>query len=288
MIIGKIINNNVISSWDQDGSEIIIMGRGLGFQKKTGQEVAEDGIEKIFRLESKDVRERFKDLLASMPLEYIQVSADIISYARKNLNTKLSQNVYLTLTDHIGFAIERFKDGMDFSNALYREIKRFYPQEFEIGMHALLLIEERTGIRLPDDEAASIAIHLVDAEFDIKVRDTWAMTNMIQSMMELLENNLKLPPEDSLYRDRLASNLKFLAHRMLLLPPAEGREDIVFSNFVKNHCAGDYALAEKVKKHVKEQYGCDMTGEEQIYLALQLKQAGGFTDTIQTKGKQES
>ena len=69
MIIGKIINNNVISSWDQDGSEIIIMGRGLGFQKKTGQEVAEDGIEKIFRLESKDVRERFKDLLASMPLE---------------------------------------------------------------------------------------------------------------------------------------------------------------------------------------------------------------------------
>ena len=124
--------------------------------------------------------------------------------------------------------------------------------------------------------------------FDIKVRDTWAMTNMIQSMMELLENNLKLPPEDSLYRDRLASNLKFLAHRMLLLPPAEGREDIVFSNFVKNHCAGDYALAEKVKKHVKEQYGCDMTEEEQIYLALQLKQAGGFTDTIQTKGKQES
>lgn len=68
MIIGKIINNNVISSWDQDGSEIIIMGRGLGFQKKTGQEVAEDGIEKIFRLESKDVRERFKDLLASMPV----------------------------------------------------------------------------------------------------------------------------------------------------------------------------------------------------------------------------
>ena len=107
MIIGKIINNNVVSSWDEEGKEIIVMGRGLGFQKKAGQDVAEDGIEKIFRLESKDVRERFKDLLASMPLEYIQVSADIISYARKNLNTKLSQNVYLTLTDHIGFAIEQ-------------------------------------------------------------------------------------------------------------------------------------------------------------------------------------
>ena len=285
MIIGKIINNNVVSSWDEEGREIIIMGRGLGFQKKAGQEVAEDGIEKIFRLESKDVRERFKDLLASMPLEYIQVSADIISYARKNLNTKLSQNVYLTLTDHIGFAIERFKDGMDFSNALYREIKRFYPQEFGIGMHALCLIEERTGIRLPDDEAASIAIHLVDAEFDIKVRDTWAMTNMIQDMMQILEGSLNLPPEDSLYRDRLASNLKFLAHRMLLLPPVEGREDEVFRDFVRNHCSREYGLAEKVKMHVKEKYGCEMTGEEQIYLALQLKQAGSFTDIIQNNRK---
>lgn len=285
MIIGKIINNNVVSSWDEEGKEIIIMGRGLGFQKKAGQEVAEDGIEKIFRLESKDVRERFKDLLASMPLEYIQVSADIISYARKNLNTKLSQNVYLTLTDHIGFAIERFKDGMDFSNALYREIKRFYPQEFGIGMHALCLIEERTGIRLPDDEAASIAIHLVDAEFDIKVRDTWAMTNMIQDMMQILEGSLYLPPEDSLYRDRLASNLKFLAHRMLLLPPVEGREDEVFREFVRNHCSREYELAEKVKNHVKEQYGCEMTGEEQIYLALQLKQAGSFTDIMQNNRK---
>ena len=146
------------------------MGRGLGFQEKDRSRKWLRTALKKYSGWSKDVRERFKDLLASMPLEYIQVSADIISYARKNLNTKLSQNVYLTLTDHIGFAIERFKDGMDFSNALYREIKRFYPQEFEIGMHALLLIEERTGIRLPDDEAASIAIHLVDAEFDIKVR----------------------------------------------------------------------------------------------------------------------
>ena len=152
-------------------------------------------------------------------------------------------------------------------------------------MHALCLIEERTGIRLPDDEAASIAIHLVDAEFDIKVRDTWAMTNMIQDMMQILEGSLNLPPEDSLYRDRLASNLKFLAHRMLLLPPVEGREDEVFRDFVRNHCSREYGLAEKVKMHVKEKYGCEMTGEEQIYLALQLKQAGSFTDIIQNNRK---
>lgn len=276
MNIEKVINNNVISSRDEDGKEIIVMGRGIGFHKKAGQKVEEENVSKIFRLESKDVLKHFKDLLQNMPLEYIQVSDDIISYARKALNTKLSQNVYLTLTDHIGFAIERFKDDMVFSNALYEEIKRFYPEEFQIGMHALKLIEERTGIRLPDDEAASVAIHLVNAEFDLKVRDTWAMTNIIQEMMTVLEQELKLPPEGSLHKDRLSSNLKFLAHRLLFLPPAEREKDRKFNDFVKSYCSREYEITDKLKKYVKNKFYCDMTEEEQIYLALQLKQAGSI------------
>ena len=163
MVVGKVINNNVISSWDADHNEIIVMGRGIGFQKRPGQTVSEADVEKIFRLENSDVRRQFENLLENIPLENIQVSADIIAYAKEQLNTRLSQNVYLTLTDHISFAITRYREGMDFSNALYLEIKRFYPQQFEIGMHALDLIAECTGIRLPDDEAASIAIHLVNA-----------------------------------------------------------------------------------------------------------------------------
>lgn len=273
MVIEKVINNNVVSSWDDEGNELIIMGRGIGFQKKPGGFIKDGEIEKVFRLESRNVREKFKDLLASMPLEYIQVSADIISYAKENLNTRLSQNVYLTLTDHIGFAIGRFEDGMDFSNALYGEIKRFYPQEFDIGMYALRLIEERTGIRLPDDEAASIAIHLVDAEFDIKVRDAWAMTNLLQGVVDLLEEHLSLPADGSFYRDCLISNLKFLAHRLLLLPPGEEERDEAFCEFVRKHCAKEYRMAQEVKKYVEDEYHCKMTEKEQVYLAIQLKQA---------------
>ena len=194
MVVGKVINNNVISSWDADHNEIIVMGRGIGFQKRPGQTVSEADVEKIFRLENSDVRRQFENLLENIPLENIQVSADIIAYAKEQLNTRLSQNVYLTLTDHISFAITRYREGMDFSNALYLEIKRFYPQQFEIGMHALDLIAEYTGIRLPDDEAASIAIHLVNAQFDTKVRDTWRVTNVIRDTIKILEEELSLPP----------------------------------------------------------------------------------------------
>ena len=51
MIINKVINNNVLSTHDENNREIVLMGKGIGFQKKVGDEVAEDKIEKRFVLD---------------------------------------------------------------------------------------------------------------------------------------------------------------------------------------------------------------------------------------------
>ena len=42
MVIDKIINNNIVSAFDEKGLEVVIMGRGIGFQMKRGQEVPSD------------------------------------------------------------------------------------------------------------------------------------------------------------------------------------------------------------------------------------------------------
>src|SRR5699024_3117402 len=97
-------------------------------------------------------------------LERAQISADIISFAKSNLNLKLNQSIYVTLTDHINFAIERFEQGINLQNALLWEIKRFYPHEFDLGRYALELVKERIGVELPEDEAGFIALHFVNAE----------------------------------------------------------------------------------------------------------------------------
>ncbi|MEF2574558.1 MAG: CAT RNA binding domain-containing protein, partial [Eisenbergiella sp.] len=90
MKIQKVINNNVISALDENGQEIVAMGRGIGFQKKAGEEMPESAVEKVFRLESPDLLERFKQVLANMPLECIQISDRIISYAKERLSMRLN------------------------------------------------------------------------------------------------------------------------------------------------------------------------------------------------------
>ena len=271
MKIIKIINNNIISSLDSDQNEIVIMGRGIGFGKKIGQEIEEEKIEKIFRMEESSSLEQFKNLLKNLPLEYIQISNEIITYAKEQLDMELNQNVYITLMDHISFALERFKEGMVFSNAILAEIKRFYPEEYAIGQWSLNLIAQRTGTRLPEDEAASIALHLVTEEFNIKVRDSYSITVLLEEMIEIINSEIKIPTEDTLYKDRLIVNLKFLAHRLLMLPQENIQPDEVFYDFVKEHCAKEFKIVQKLNRHAFEKYGCQMSEEELIYMTLNVK-----------------
>lgn len=114
MRIEKIINNNIISTRDDQGVELMAMGKGIGFAQKPGNEIDDKAVEKIFRLENIDNKEYFKQLLASLPLEHIRLATDIIAYAKESLGLILSPNVYLTLTDHIGFTLSQAsgRDGL--------------------------------------------------------------------------------------------------------------------------------------------------------------------------------
>lgn len=67
MKIHKVINNNVVSTFDEAGQELVVMGRGLAFQKKSGEEVDETKIEKVFTLKDPQTFDNFKLLLREIP-----------------------------------------------------------------------------------------------------------------------------------------------------------------------------------------------------------------------------
>ena len=180
MVIKKIINNNIISARDDKGIELVAMGKGIGFGRRAGEEVEESKIEKVFRLENIDDTEYFKSLLASLPIEFVRLSNQIISYAKETLGFELNSNIYLGLTDHINFAIERQKKGMVFSNALHDEIKLFYPNEYLVGKHALYLIENQTGNPGmakggSGDVLAGMILSLLGQGFPLKQAVPWAV-----------------------------------------------------------------------------------------------------------------
>ena len=240
MLIEKVINNNIVSAFDDTGREVVVMGRGLGFGVRPGQPVNEKKIEKVFRIKSRDTADQLKELLADMPLERVQISADIISFAKSNLNLKLNQSIYVTLTDHINFAIDRFEQGINLQNALLWEIKRFYPHEFELGRYALELVKERIGVELPEDEAGFIALHFVNAEYGTDIRDAFRFPNQLKDILEITSDELGIVlDERTLHYERFVTHLKFLLQRVYrreLLPNEEDElADLMRTKYPKEY-----------------------------------------------------
>lgn len=271
MKIDKIINNNIVSAIEADGKEVVIMGRGLGFGMKPGKEIPEGKIEKVFRLDSQNSTDKFKELLANLPLEHIQASTEIINYAKSVLNRRLNQSIYITLTDHINFAIERFKEKMMFTNPLLNEIKTFYKEEYLIGEYAVALIERRIGITLPVDEAGFIALHIVNAEYNTAMRDTIDITTLIQNVVKIVKEYFSMDlDETSLNYQRFVTHLRFLAQR-IIGGEMLNSENPEFNQLISQMYPEEYACSLKLKDYIQVTYHHDMTEEETAYLAVHIK-----------------
>lgn len=271
IIIEKVINNNIISAYEKSGAEVIVMGRGIGFKKKQGEMVPADQISKIFRIKSRTLAEQFKELLANMPLERVRISDEIISHAKDHLKLKLNQSIFVTLTDHINFAIERVSQGIEPQNALLWEIKRFYPQEFQLGIYALELIQDRLDILLPEDEAGFIALHFVNAEYGTDIRDAVKFPDQMQAIVDIVERDLGiLLDESSLHYERFMTHIKFLIQRIYRkeLLSSEDRE---LSLLMQRKYPREYQCSLKVAEYIMQATGSRLSEEEIMYLSVHIR-----------------
>ncbi|MFJ8531003.1 BglG family transcription antiterminator LicT [Bacillus sp. NPDC094106] len=271
MKIAKVINNNVVSVFNDQSEELVIMGRGIAFQKRPGDSVDEERIEKVFELKNKDVSDKFKTLLYEIPIEYMEVSEEIISYAKTKFGRDLNDSIYVSLTDHIHFAIERNKKGLDIKNALLWEIKRLYKDEFLVGKEALNRIENKLRIVLPEDEAGFIAMHIVNAELNEEMPNIVNITKVMQDILNIVKYQFKISfDEESLNYYRFVTHLKFFAQRLFSGTYVESKDDFLFEA-VRNKHIEAYECTEKINEYIKKQYTRELTSEEMLYLTIHIQ-----------------
>lgn len=271
MNITRIINNNVICAVNARRQEMILLGSGIGFQKKKGDTVDKSKIEKEFFLKSKNVTGKLYSLLAQIPMEYIRVSDSIIQHATQSLGKELNENIYLTLTDHINFAISRYQQGLGFHNALLSEIKTFYAREFQVALKALDMINQEFDVHLPEDEAGFIALHIVNAELGSEMEETMKITHLIQKVLNIIRYKFTINfNEDSLHYTRLVTHLKFFAYRLFSNTVVKS-DDNEFLDIVKQKYTLEYECSLKIAQLIRVDYRKELTTEELVYLTVHIK-----------------
>lgn len=270
MKIQKILNNNVVISRNEQGREIVVMGRGLAFKSKVGDTIDPKCVEKTFTISEPSVSEKFQQVVQSIPLHHILMAERIINTAKTRLGKKINDSIYVTLPDHISGSIARYREHIVLNNPLKWDIRRFYPDEYAIGCKATQVIAEETGIRFDDDEAAFIALHFVNAQMGEDLQNVYEITEIMQEICKIVRDHFQVTfDEESLNYFRFITHLKFFAQRVLSGTHYEDDEQEMLE-VIQMKYPEAYACTEKISRLVEERYHFAMTSDERLYLTVHI------------------
>ncbi len=249
--VNKALNNNVILAFDEEKrEEVVLVGKGIGFGKKEGTTVklSEWQIEKSFLAFDGDIKKEYYQLINQLNGKVIGLSEEIIAMAEKELG-QLNSHVHIALTDHISFAIERIKAGMDINNPFIYEIKALYPDEFTIGKRAAKMIKDRLGVIISEDEMGFIALHIHSARQSKKVTETIKDTKLIKDLVNIVEEDLDIDISNiDLSYSRLVNHLRAGISRMEEKKYIENP----LLNTIKERFKVSYTIAEKIGEHIEK------------------------------------
>ncbi|KAA8819105.1 transcription antiterminator LicT [Bifidobacterium rousetti] len=275
--IAKVLNNNIAVAVNDRGQDVIVMGCGVAFGKKHGDDIDESKIERLFTQGVPDLSKRFSEMVGDIPEEYFEAVQSIIANAKMRLGHELDDNLYLALTDHVHFAVERCRKGVVIRNRLLVETKMIYREEFEVAREAVSYLNARFAVELPEDEAAFIALHLVNANTGSSMGQTFQATQMVQEINALVRNlfHVEIDP-DSLDYYRMMVHLKFFAMRVVSgSQHAEELRDRQLFELIRVQYAQAFRAAERIAAYISQNYGFEVPDNEMMYLTIHLQRVYG-------------
>ncbi|SMB99684.1 transcriptional antiterminator, BglG family [Thermanaeromonas toyohensis ToBE] len=264
------LNNNVVLAKDiKTGREVIAMGKGLGFSPGArGTLLDTHKVEKVFFFLDEAKHQQYFQLLKIIDEDIIQVAEEIISIASHKLGSPLNEHIHLALPDHIGFAIERVKKGIEIPNLFLNEIQILYPEEYAIAGEALRLIRERIGVILPEEEQGFLALHLYAARRNQPPKTILKHTTLIQKIINNIEKELGIAfQEGEIAYIRLVTHLKLALE--CITSGKNPRNPLL--DKIKTEFYDSYQLAIKLARIMEEELCCQISEDEIGYLALHLQ-----------------
>lgn len=270
----KVLNNNVLLAARLDKKEeMVLVGKGIGFDKKenTIVDLPPEKIEKSYGAYDSKTKDDYAKLIEQLDSDVIGISEEIISKAESLLGN-LNQHIHIALTDHIGFAIERIKMGMEINNPFLYEIKTLYAEEFHAGEIAAGMIRSTLGIEINDSEIGFIALHLHAARQNRKVTETVKNTRILKEIVDIIENHLGYRVSSAgLTYSRLINHLKTAITRF------EGNKYIenILLDSIKEKFVDSFSIATSIGRHIEKSTNLKVSEDELGFMALHIERIKG-------------
>lgn len=268
MKIIKKINTSAAIALDSKGREIVVIGKGIGFPKVPYELEDISLIERTFY----DIDPRYIAMISEIPSAILTASAEIAEEAEIELNCRLNPNLPFTLADHLNFAIERLKNGIDMMTPIAYDVQHLYPKESKMGVRALCILKENANVSLPDIEAVNIALHFINAEVELgDVRSAMQMIKILTEVEKIVEKSLVIHlDKDSYNYSRFTMHLRYLIQRLSSSSQVEERGTSMIRTLAKEY-PDIYNCALQISNYFAGTWGWKCNEEETLYLMLHIR-----------------
>lgn len=275
MKVIRSFNNNAVLVKDVDLTEWIVIGNGIGFNKKVNDAIDKSKIERRFVAESRSaLMDEGVVALLKMDSKIVETASEITREVEHNLNIKFENYNYLILADHISFVIERATKGIEMTNSTIRwEVKKLFPKEYEAAKVAIKILTKNFEIDLPRGEDVFLTYHFVNAQSsEGKLEETMKMSKLIHNILEIIQMKYQIIlNEESFHYDRFISHLRYFVLRHLdnesvLIEPL----DSGLLEMMRIKYAEAYKTVGKIAVFLEKTEGWQLTQDEKLYLCLHI------------------
>lgn len=269
------LNNNVVIALKDDGSELVLMGTGLGFQKKIGSHIDSHKIQKTFEIQGDFDSLRVEEMISEIPENIIEMSYRILKISKEKLKKEINETAFLSFADHLYTAIQREEKGIQIKNFLLWDIKRFFPEELKIARKGIEWVNDEMGTNLSDDEAGFLTLHIVNAEIDNSSEDAVKLTQLIEEILTTIKYTLKINfVEQDIYFQRFITHLRFFSERVLRANNKVGNDDNQVESelfdLITTKYPEAYIATKKMSELLINRWGYDVSLDEQVYVTIHL------------------
>lgn len=262
MKVIRCINNNVAICRDSKDKELVAFGKGIGFGKPP-YEVEISKIERTYY----NMNEKYLSMLAKIDERALQISVEVREYA-KYRGIITGENFVFSLADHIDFAVERELRNIKFQLPIETDIQQIFKKEYEVGIYALSIINEKFNISLPKQEASYIALNLLNSEQELD-RERNNSGQLVDDIVDTVSQMMKIEIDEGEF-----SYSRFISHLYYLLQRTDVKRTNIANKMlldsIRKTNEAEYNCALEVKKEIDKRQKSNISEDEVFYLTLHI------------------
>ena len=287
------INNNVAIGKDDNGHEVILFGKGIGFPAIPYTLTDLSKIDRTYY----NIDKKFYGLLQEIPDTVFLLVSRLLDAVRPRLPGSLNPNLTFILADHIHFAVDRQRKGMNFSLPYSYELEYEYPELTAISRWIVRQVNERMHVHLDKGEISSITMHFLNAMME-NLQETAVpsqaavsgqadsasagkgskppgpdrTTRVISALTKIVEDFFSIQLDKKSYHYfRFKNHLKFFVQRKERGGEFTSPNNDIFDS-VRNAHPDIYECVQSMDDFLFKEFGERCPREELLYLMIHVSQ----------------